>query len=198
MKWNTVFQEIIDIISTSTDPEVLLTAYNKLGFIYEDFVRICTLYGKLIITERWLEDSRKTLAPLNVGTFILPWVMFCAQRVSPLEFLLWPEPSRVGFVTLWLCVLMGFVSGGVAGGDKFIREGVFFKFNLDHHNLYGGTHNATKVKPSLSVIYLFTVLGCLSWTQKFLWDRWSLWSFPPLSNVFDDWLPRYPKTDFFG
>lgn len=36
------------------------------------------------------------------------------------------------------------VLGGIAGGDKFTREGIFFKFNLDNHGLYGGTTNAAK------------------------------------------------------
>eukprot|EP01119_Soliformovum_irregulare_P018159 TRINITY_DN5508_c0_g1_i4.p1 TRINITY_DN5508_c0_g1~~TRINITY_DN5508_c0_g1_i4.p1 ORF type:complete len:1482 (-),score=512.19 TRINITY_DN5508_c0_g1_i4:32-3964(-) len=34
--------------------------------------------------------------------------------------------------------------GGVAGGQKYICNGILFKFSIDHHNLYGGDENAMK------------------------------------------------------
>ena len=34
--------------------------------------------------------------------------------------------------------------GGVAGGDKFVVDGIFFKFSTDRHNLYGGSEFAGK------------------------------------------------------
>lgn len=34
--------------------------------------------------------------------------------------------------------------GGVAGGLKFLAHGIFFKFALDEHNIYGNIENAMK------------------------------------------------------
>jgi len=34
--------------------------------------------------------------------------------------------------------------GGIAGGRKYIAQGILFKFNLDHMGLYGGDSNAQK------------------------------------------------------
>lgn len=36
------------------------------------------------------------------------------------------------------------LSGGVAGGTKFIVQGILFKFALDDHGIYGGDENAQK------------------------------------------------------
>jgi hypothetical protein len=30
-------------------------------------------------------------------------------------------------------------AGGIAGGVKYIHKGIFFKFALDEHNIYGGS-----------------------------------------------------------
>ena len=34
--------------------------------------------------------------------------------------------------------------GGVAGGEKYVVNGILFKFALDSSNIYGGDHNAMK------------------------------------------------------
>lgn len=34
--------------------------------------------------------------------------------------------------------------GGIAGGDKYLADNIFFKFNLDHFLIYGGSRNAAK------------------------------------------------------
>ncbi|KAL6045370.1 Clu domain-containing protein [Balamuthia mandrillaris] len=35
-------------------------------------------------------------------------------------------------------------TGGIAGGDKYMVQGIFFKFAIDSHSIYGGTSNAAK------------------------------------------------------
>jgi hypothetical protein len=39
----------------------------KLGRLDEEFVRTATLYGKVIIGERFLPDSKKTIPPVDIG-----------------------------------------------------------------------------------------------------------------------------------
>lgn len=39
--------------------------------------------------------------------------------------------------------------GGVAGGEKYIHEGIFFKFAVDDHGLYGDVERAMKTAGAL-------------------------------------------------
>lgn len=40
--------------------------------------------------------------------------------------------------------------GGVAGGEKYLVEGIFFKFAIDAFGVYGGDDFAMKVRSNLS------------------------------------------------
>jgi hypothetical protein len=39
--------------------------------------------------------------------------------------------------------------GGVAGGEKYIRNGIIYKFAVDDAGLYGGTEYAQKVRSGI-------------------------------------------------
>jgi len=41
--------------------------------------------------------------------------------------------------------------GGVAGGSKYICQGILFKVALDVRGIYGGDHNAMKAAGSCSL-----------------------------------------------
>jgi hypothetical protein len=46
----------------------------------------------------------------------------------------------------WLKSIKPKDAGGVAGGEKYIEEGIFFKFAKDSLGLYGGDEFAAKGK----------------------------------------------------
>ena len=47
----------------------------------------------------------------------------------------------------WLKTIKPKDAGGVAGGEKYIEEGIFFKFAKDSLGLYGGDEFAAKGSP---------------------------------------------------
>lgn len=68
--WNERFQTIMDMISsfslnTSVSDEI--NANLALIGLAEDFLYSATAYGKIIISEVYLEDKKKTIRPTNIG-----------------------------------------------------------------------------------------------------------------------------------
>lgn len=41
--------------------------HRQLAVLHEEFVRTATLFGKIIISERFIPDKQKTVQPLDVG-----------------------------------------------------------------------------------------------------------------------------------
>eukprot|EP01127_Copromyxa_protea_P008596 TRINITY_DN1971_c0_g5_i1.p1 TRINITY_DN1971_c0_g5~~TRINITY_DN1971_c0_g5_i1.p1 ORF type:complete len:2199 (-),score=380.29 TRINITY_DN1971_c0_g5_i1:100-6696(-) len=90
--WNNMFQ---DIVTT----EKGIVKYQKLTELYKNFTEAAKMYGRIIISERHLANTKKTYAPLSLD------------------------------------------GSGVAGGEKYMVHGIYFKFALDvwrgDHWLYG-------------------------------------------------------------
>eukprot|EP01125_Pyxidicula_operculata_P011795 TRINITY_DN385_c1_g1_i1.p1 TRINITY_DN385_c1_g1~~TRINITY_DN385_c1_g1_i1.p1 ORF type:complete len:1249 (+),score=314.60 TRINITY_DN385_c1_g1_i1:1159-4905(+) len=91
--WNRQFREIMSLPDSAEK-------YRSLSRLAKDFVHASKLYAKIIISELYLPDDKKTIKPVQLG--------------------------------------------GVAGGDKYICQGILFKFALDLAGIYGGDQNAMK------------------------------------------------------
>jgi WD40 repeat protein len=127
--WNDNFQATMDAIIQATRAEDLSdlkdtidisgklqdqnsrVLFSRLESLAKDFVFVSTLYGKIIIAERFLPEEQRTIKPVT----------------KELK--------------------------GIAGGNKFIVEGILFKFADDHLGLYGGVENAMKASS-------LDLLGC--------------------------------------
>jgi hypothetical protein len=91
LKWNRSFQQIwgkltetdtkpphplpdipgqIELSSETSFWKEYLSNLLALGYLYEDFVRLATFNGKLIISEIHLPKHKKTIKPLNAGVRI--------------------------------------------------------------------------------------------------------------------------------
>eukprot|EP01125_Pyxidicula_operculata_P001241 TRINITY_DN1115_c1_g3_i3.p1 TRINITY_DN1115_c1_g3~~TRINITY_DN1115_c1_g3_i3.p1 ORF type:complete len:317 (-),score=65.04 TRINITY_DN1115_c1_g3_i3:91-1041(-) len=93
LKWNNDFQRFLSMESSEEK-------FRNLANLSKDFLYAARVYGKIIISEAFLEDnSKKTIKPIDVG--------------------------------------------GIAGGQKYICQGILFKFATDvkHKDnwIYGGT-----------------------------------------------------------
>lgn len=98
--WNEEFQEISEKIR-DVDLYDEEHVYVSMANLYHDFEYAVETYGKIIIAERFLPVSQKSIPP-------------------------------------------AFYMGGQAGGEKYIVQGILFKFAVDKNNLYNGDHYAAK------------------------------------------------------
>lgn len=98
--WNEEFQEISKKIR-DVDLYDEEQAYISMANLYHDFEYAVETYGKIIIAERFLPVSQKSIPP-------------------------------------------AYYMGGHAGGEKYIVQGILFKFAVDKNDLYGGDHYAAK------------------------------------------------------
>lgn len=86
-------------------------------------------YIKLLKT-----DPRKALGKIHLlySNFLMTAQLYTKIIVE--EYVLPIEDKTIRPISI----------GGIAGGDKYLIEGIFFKFALDKANLYGGHSNASK------------------------------------------------------
>lgn len=70
MDWNAEFQSAVDDVNSLTmnhSYEKRITAYSKLGKLYQNFIDTATLYGKILISERYLPEECRTFKSCNIG-----------------------------------------------------------------------------------------------------------------------------------
>eukprot|EP01111_Echinosteliopsis_oligospora_P013829 TRINITY_DN5061_c0_g1_i1.p1 TRINITY_DN5061_c0_g1~~TRINITY_DN5061_c0_g1_i1.p1 ORF type:complete len:804 (-),score=206.00 TRINITY_DN5061_c0_g1_i1:162-2573(-) len=68
--WNGRFQAAVDEVNTLSrnhSPAKRIEAYSKLGKLYQNFIDTATLYGKILISERYLPESCRTFKSANIG-----------------------------------------------------------------------------------------------------------------------------------
>jgi len=143
--WNNCFQKYSNVVSDpDLDPlqDSSKKFYRALSVLSKDFVHCAMIYGKIIISERFLPVEHKTLQPIDS-------------------------------------------LGGVVGGDKFMTQGILFKFAVDRYGLYGyNDHSAAKVAnhslKSLDLAYNWRVPGlhfplmCLIYYRGFCLEAMSI------------------------
>lgn len=70
MDWNAEFQSAVEEVNSltmNTHYEKRITAYSKLGKLYQNFIDTATLYGKILISERYLPEECRTFKSCNIG-----------------------------------------------------------------------------------------------------------------------------------
>lgn len=70
MDWNAEFQSAVDEVNSLTmnhPYEKRITAYSKLGKLYQNFIDTATLYGKILISERYLPEECRTFKSCDIG-----------------------------------------------------------------------------------------------------------------------------------
>lgn len=101
--WNESFQSILELPEST--PEQTNRKYESLAKLSVDFVDVCKVYGKVIISELFLPDELRSIKVKNIG--------------------------------------------GVAGGQKYIVNGILFKLAQDSEVapgrfIYGGSRGANE------------------------------------------------------
>ena len=92
--WNQEFNEVLE--------SPLMERAKKLCQLEREFVEVASKIGKIIISEKHVHPSQKTIKPIQIDS-------------------------------------------GYAGGDKYQAKGIFFKFAVDRHSIYGSDEYAMKV-----------------------------------------------------
>jgi len=70
MDWNAEFQSAVDEVNSLTmnhSPDKRIAAYSKLGKLYQNFIDTSTLYGKILISEKYLPESCRTFKACDMG-----------------------------------------------------------------------------------------------------------------------------------
>jgi tetratricopeptide (TPR) repeat protein len=70
MDWNAEFQSAVDEVNSLTvnhSYEKRINAYSKLGKLYQNFIDTATLYGKILISERYLPEECRTFKACDIG-----------------------------------------------------------------------------------------------------------------------------------
>ena len=69
LQFNARFQQAVDVLNSSseTEPNQVLAAARSLITVAQDFLFSAKTYGKIIISERFLPDDKKTIKPQSVG-----------------------------------------------------------------------------------------------------------------------------------
>lgn len=70
MDWNAEFQSAVDEVNSLTmnnSYEKRIAAYSKLGKLYQNFIDTATLYGKILISERYLPEECRTFKACDIG-----------------------------------------------------------------------------------------------------------------------------------
>jgi len=70
MDWNAEFQSAVDEVnslSMNHPYEKRINAYSKLGKLYQNFIDTATLYGKILISERYLPEECRTFKSCDIG-----------------------------------------------------------------------------------------------------------------------------------
>jgi tetratricopeptide (TPR) repeat protein len=70
MDWNAEFQSAVDDVNSLTmnhSYEKRIAAYSKLGKLYQNFIDTATLYGKILISERYLPEECRTFKSCDIG-----------------------------------------------------------------------------------------------------------------------------------
>eukprot|EP01125_Pyxidicula_operculata_P011063 TRINITY_DN3612_c0_g1_i6.p1 TRINITY_DN3612_c0_g1~~TRINITY_DN3612_c0_g1_i6.p1 ORF type:complete len:233 (+),score=33.32 TRINITY_DN3612_c0_g1_i6:38-700(+) len=103
--WNERFQTLMDALNESvesieTNSFEMVAYYTEVLSLAKDFVNVAQMYGKIIISERFLSNSEKTIQPSDS-------------------------------------------IGGLAGGSKYVKQGILFKFVCDDKGIYGGDDGAS-------------------------------------------------------
>lgn len=68
--WNAEFQSAVDEVSSLTmnhSPDKRIAAYSKLGKLYQNFIDTATLYGKILISEKYLPENCRTFKACDIG-----------------------------------------------------------------------------------------------------------------------------------
>lgn len=119
-----VLQLAKDVLSTATDPKARLQRLsdrlNEMVHLKADKSRFTGLILCLIRIKEFLAefmDTASRLAKTIVTEMTLPVE---AKKIKPRNM------------------------GGIAGGEKYLEEGIFFKFAIDAYNVYGGDKFAMK------------------------------------------------------
>lgn len=70
MDWNAEFQSAVDEVNSLTinnSYDKRITAFSKLGKLYQNFIDTATLYGKILISERYLPEDCRTFKACDIG-----------------------------------------------------------------------------------------------------------------------------------
>jgi len=70
MDWNAEFQAAVDEVNSLTinhSYDKRIAAYSKLGKLYQNFIDTATLYGKILISERYLPEECRTFKACDIG-----------------------------------------------------------------------------------------------------------------------------------
>lgn len=127
------FQQLVRLPDTESK-------YQQLAYLAHDFQHAAEVYGRIIISERFVPVDYKTIKPLDIGTNA-PMLFADVDRVA--------HDHR--------CAL----KGGIAGGEKFIVQSILFKYALDTEIMsglwmYGGDFpddaSAMKAAGTLSIL----------------------------------------------
>lgn len=68
--WNAEFQAAVDEVNTLSmnhSYDKRIAAYSKLGKLYQNFIDTATMYGKILISERYLPEECRTFKSCNIG-----------------------------------------------------------------------------------------------------------------------------------
>jgi hypothetical protein len=119
----------------------------------QEFNRKAETIAQTIITEMSLPRAQKTYKPkTDMGGI-------AGHSSSPLPTLpsyFYPPRSSA----VMLCSFHLSFAGALAGGEKYMVEGIFFKFAIDLHGIYGG--NAYALKVALTAMLLLNADNCQS------------------------------------
>ena len=95
----------------------------KLRSLVEDFAQEATRIGTAIISELWLPLEKKTVLP-QTGTVGGIGDQFNSDRT-----LCWTH-DRLNRLILRVFLIVFFLNSLLAGGEKFVENGIFFKFAM--------------------------------------------------------------------
>ncbi|MDP2437086.1 MAG: hypothetical protein Q8P67_15165, partial [archaeon] len=116
--WNHRFQELITMIQRSTITDLHRPRlYQELLTLSHDFINTAKIYGRIIISERFLPVRPLSETETGTGKGCLAQY----KTINPI------------------------IMGGVCGGEKYIVSNILFKFAVDQHRILGSDHAAAKV-----------------------------------------------------
>jgi hypothetical protein len=123
--WNKKFQAALE----ETDQ---LRKYTSLAMLGNDFIAVAELYGKIIISEAFLEIEQKSIKPVSVGYLPLRFSFPLCSHTHTHS----PHSFTLTFSSLKF--------GGIAGGTKYVCQNILFKFARDTEVIpstwmYGGS-----------------------------------------------------------
>ena len=101
------FQQLMGLADTENK-------YQQLAHLAHDFQHAAEVYGRIIISERFVPVDYKTIKPMDIGSPTFPLFFTCTL------------PQTRGEISHSMEA-----PGGIAGGEKFIVQSILFKYALD-------------------------------------------------------------------